>query len=73
MKHCLTPGFFKLEEAIVDEVLLTQLVEGEYPWRSELDVGGKNNLRPIDQEEWSLPGRLGCAGTNGPQDRLEVV
>jgi hypothetical protein len=73
MKRCLTPGFFKLEEAIVDEVLLTQLVKGEYPWRSELDVGGKNNLRPIDQEEWSLPSRLGCDGTNGPQDGLEVV
>jgi hypothetical protein len=22
---------------------LTQLVEGEYPWRSKLDVGGKNH------------------------------
>jgi hypothetical protein len=48
MKCCLTSGFFKLEEAIPDEVLLTQLVEGEHPWRSELDVGGKNSLRPID-------------------------
>jgi hypothetical protein len=47
-KRCLTAGFFKLEEAIIDEVLLTQLVEGEYPWRSELDVGGKNSLCPID-------------------------
>jgi hypothetical protein len=28
----LTPGFFKLEEAITDEVLLTQLIEGEHPW-----------------------------------------
>jgi hypothetical protein len=65
-KRCLTPGFFKLEEAIPDEVLLTQLVEGEYSWRSELDVGGKNSLRPIDQEEWSFPSRLGCIGTNGP-------
>jgi hypothetical protein len=55
MKHCLTSGFFKLEETIIDEVLLMQLVEGEHPWRSELDVGGKNNLHPIDQEEWSLP------------------
>jgi hypothetical protein len=44
----LTPGFFKLEEAIADEVLLTQLVEGENPWRSEHDVGRKDNLRPID-------------------------
>jgi hypothetical protein len=73
MKRCLTSGFFKLEEVIVDEVLLMQLVEGENPWRSELDIGAKNSLCPIDQEEWSLPGRLGCAGMNGPQDRLEVV
>jgi hypothetical protein len=73
MKHCLTSGFSKLVETIIDEVLLTQLVEGEHPWRSELDIGGKNNLRPIDQEEWSLPGRLGCASMNGPQDGLEVV
>jgi hypothetical protein len=55
----LTPSLFKLEEAIPDEVLLTQLVEGKHSWRSELDVGGKNSLRPMDQEEWSLPGRLG--------------
>jgi hypothetical protein len=47
-------------------VLLMQLVEGEYSWRSELDVGGKNSLHPIDQEEWSFPSRLGCTGTNGP-------
>jgi hypothetical protein len=44
----LTPGFFKLEEAIPDEVLLMQLVEGEYSWRSEHAVGGKKSLRPID-------------------------
>jgi hypothetical protein len=44
----LTPGFFKLEEAIADEVLLTQLIEGEHPWRSELDIGLKDSLRPID-------------------------
>jgi hypothetical protein len=43
---CLTPGFFKLEETIVDEVLLTQLIEGEYPWRSELDIGGKDSSTP---------------------------
>jgi hypothetical protein len=66
MKCRLTPGFFKLEKAIANEVLLTQLVEGEHPWRSKLDVGRKDNLHPIDQEEWSLPGRLGCSGTNGP-------
>jgi hypothetical protein len=65
-KCCLTPGFFKLEEVIADEVLLTQLIEGEYPWQSEHDIGGKDNLRPIDQEEWSLPGWHGCTGTNGP-------
>jgi hypothetical protein len=66
MKCCLTSGFFKLEEMIVDEVLLTQLMEGEYPWRSEFDDGRKNSLRPIDQEEWSLPGWHGCTGMNGP-------
>jgi hypothetical protein len=32
MKHCLAPSFFKLEEAIFDEVLLMNLVEGEHPW-----------------------------------------
>jgi hypothetical protein len=54
VKHYLAPSFFKLEEAILDEVLLTQLIEGEHAWRPKLDVGGKNSLRPIDQEEWSL-------------------
>jgi hypothetical protein len=44
----LTPSFFKLEEAILDEVLLMQLVEDEHSWRSELDVGGKNSLCPVD-------------------------
>jgi hypothetical protein len=44
----LTPGFFKLEEAVADKVLLTKLIEGEHPWRSELDVGRKDSLRPID-------------------------
>jgi hypothetical protein len=34
----LAPSFFKLEEAILDEVLLMYLVEGEHPWRPELDV-----------------------------------
>jgi hypothetical protein len=66
VKRCLALSFFKLEEAILDEVLLTQLVEGEHPRRPELDIGGKNSLRPVDQEEWSLPSRLGCGGTNGP-------
>jgi hypothetical protein len=55
VKRCLTPSLFKLEEAILDEVLLTQLIEGEHSWRSELDVGGKNRLRPIDQVIWGGP------------------
>jgi hypothetical protein len=62
----LTPGFFKMEEAVADEVLLMKLIEGEHPWRSELEVGRKDSLRPIDQEERSLPGWLGCTGTDGP-------
>jgi hypothetical protein len=45
---------------------LTQLIEGEHPWRSELDIGWKESLHPIDQEERSLPSRLGCTGTDGP-------
>jgi hypothetical protein len=51
----LTLGFLKLEAAIPDEDLLTQLVEGENSWRSKLDVGGKNSLRPIDQENGVSP------------------
>jgi hypothetical protein len=43
----LAPNFFKQEEAILDEVLLANFVEGEHSWRPELDVGGKNSLRPI--------------------------
>jgi hypothetical protein len=31
-KRSLAPSFFKLEEAILDEVLLMYLVEGEHPW-----------------------------------------
>jgi hypothetical protein len=31
-KCYLTPGFFKLEETIIDEVLMTQLIEAGYPW-----------------------------------------
>jgi hypothetical protein len=50
----LAPGFFEQQEAVLDEVLLANFVEGEHPWRPKLDVGGKNNLRPIDQEERSL-------------------
>jgi hypothetical protein len=45
---------------------LMQLVEGGNSWRSELDIGGKNSLCPVDQEEWSFPGRLGCTRTKGP-------
>jgi hypothetical protein len=69
----LASSFFKLEEAILDEVLLMYLVEGEHSWRLELDVGGKDSLRPVDQKERSLPGGLGGGGSNGPQDKLEVV
>jgi hypothetical protein len=45
---------------------LMYLVEGEHSWRPELDVGGKNSLCPIDQEERSLPGGLGGGSSNGP-------
>jgi hypothetical protein len=69
----LAPSFFELEEAILDEVFLMYLVEGEHSWRPELDIGGKNSLYPIDQEERSLPGGLGGGSPNGPQDGLEVV
>jgi hypothetical protein len=44
----LTPGFLKLEETVADKVLLMKLIEGEHPWHSELDVGRKDSLRPID-------------------------
>jgi hypothetical protein len=66
-------GFFELEEAVLDEVLLANFVEGEHSWRPELDVGGKNSLRPIDQEERRLPGGLGGGSPDGPRDGLEVV
>jgi hypothetical protein len=72
-KRRLAPSFFKLEEAILDEVLLMYLIEGEHPWQPKLDVSGKDSLRPLDQEERSLPGGLGGGSTNGPQDGLEVV
>jgi hypothetical protein len=36
----MAPSFFKLEEAILDEVLLIYLIEDEHPWRPELAVGG---------------------------------
>jgi hypothetical protein len=73
VKRCLAPSFFKLEEVIFYEVLLMYLVEGEHPWRPELDVGGKDSLRPVDQEERSLPSGFGGGSPNGPQDGLKVV
>jgi hypothetical protein len=39
-------SFFKLEEAILDEVLLMNLVEGEHPWRPGLDVVGSTASSP---------------------------
>jgi hypothetical protein len=33
----LAPSFFELEEAILDEVFLANLIEGEHSWRSELN------------------------------------
>jgi hypothetical protein len=69
----LAPNFFEQEEAILDEVLLVNFVEGEHSWRPELDVSGKNSLRPIDQEERGLSSGL-CGGSpDGLQDGLEVV
>jgi hypothetical protein len=66
-------GFLELEEAILDEVLLMHLVEGKNSWRPELDIGGKNSLRPIDQEERSFSSGFCGHGPNGPEDGLEVV
>jgi hypothetical protein len=31
-KRCLALSFFKLEEVILDEVLLMYLIEGGHPW-----------------------------------------
>jgi hypothetical protein len=69
----LAPSFFELEEAVLDEVLLANFVEGEHSWRSELDVGGKNSLCPIDQEERGLSSGFVGGSPDGPQDGLEVV
>jgi hypothetical protein len=69
----LAPSFFELEEAVLDEVLLVNLVEGEHSWRPELDVGGKNSLRPINQEERGLSGGFGGGSPDGTQDGLGVV
>jgi hypothetical protein len=52
---------------------LTHLVEGKNSWRPELDVGGKNSLRPIDQEERSFSSGFCGRGPDGPEDGLEVV
>jgi hypothetical protein len=43
----LAPSLFKLEEAILDEVLLMYLVEGEHPWRPELDICWCSGYRGI--------------------------
>jgi hypothetical protein len=69
----LAPSFFEQEEAVLDEVLLANFVKGEHPWRPKLDVGGKNSLRPIDQEERGLSSGIGGGSPDGPQDALEVV
>jgi hypothetical protein len=44
----LTSGLFKQEEAVLEEVFLTKLVEGKHPWRPELDVDRKGRFCPID-------------------------
>jgi hypothetical protein len=31
-KRCLTPGLFKQEEAVAEEVFLMKLIEGKHPW-----------------------------------------
>jgi hypothetical protein len=72
-KCCLAPGLFEQEEAVADDVLLTKLIEGVHPWRSELDVGRKDSFRRVDQEERGLPGWLGCTSADRPDDRLKIV
>jgi hypothetical protein len=69
----LTPGLFKQEEAVTEEVFLMKLIEGKHPWRSELDVGRKDCFRPIDKEERGLPSGLCGAGADRPENGLEVV
>jgi hypothetical protein len=69
----LTPGLFKQEESVPEEVFLTKLIEGKQPWRPKLDVGRKDCYRPIDQEERGLPSRFGGVGADKLEDRLEVV
>jgi hypothetical protein len=58
----LTPGFFEQKEAVLEEVFLMKLIEGEHPWRLKLDVGRKDRFCPVDQEERGLPSRLGGVG-----------
>jgi hypothetical protein len=72
-EHCLTPGLFKQDEAVLEEVFLTKLIEGKHPWRPELDVSRKDRFRSIDQEERGLPSRFGGVGADKLEDRLEVV
>jgi hypothetical protein len=69
----LAPNFFELEEAVLNEVLLANFVEGEHSWQPELDIGGKNSLRRIDQEERGLSSGFGGGSPDGPQDELDVV
>jgi hypothetical protein len=69
----LTPGFFNQKEAVLEEVFLAKLIEGEHPWRPELDVGRKDHFCLVDQEERSLPSRLGGVGEDGLENGLEVV
>jgi hypothetical protein len=69
----LVPSFFEQEEAILDEVFLANFVKGEHSWRPKLDVGGKNSLRPIDQEEMGLSSGFGGGSPDESQDGLEVV
>jgi hypothetical protein len=69
----LAPSFFEQEEAVLDEVFLVNFVEGKHPWRPELDVRGKNSVRPIYQEERGLSSGFGGGSPDGSQDGLEVV
>jgi hypothetical protein len=72
-KRCLTPGLFKQEEAVLEEVFLTKLIESKHLWRPELDVNRKDRFRSIYQEERGLHSRFGGVGADRPEDRLEVI
>jgi hypothetical protein len=69
----LAPSFFEQEEAVLDEVLLANFIEGEHSWRPKFDISVKNSLCPIDQEERGLSSGFGGGSPDGPQDGLEVV